>query len=179
MASCGYCGSTILFGGTKQGNLQFCNGKCQQKGTVLAYSNQIPIDQIQQSVREIHSGLCPKCQGSGPVDVHTSHQVYSLLLMTSWKSIPRVCCRSCGLKNQLLSTAMSLVVGWWGFPWGLIMTPVQIARNISGMISPPDPMTPSAKLENAVRITLASRAMQAQKTMSAGAGQSAPPPLPS
>lgn len=29
-------------------------------------------------------------------------------------------------------TLLSLVLGWWGFPWGLIYTPMAIIQNLSG-----------------------------------------------
>jgi len=29
-------------------------------------------------------------------------------------------------------TLLSLLVGWWGFPWGFIYTPAALARNLSG-----------------------------------------------
>jgi hypothetical protein len=43
------------------------------------------------------------------------------------------------------------------------MTPVQIVRNIAGMMKGPDETRPSDKLENIVRIHLASQAMQGRK----------------
>lgn len=41
---------------------------------------------------------------------------------------------------------ISLFAGWWGFPFGLIMTPVQLARGIAALCKPPDPGQPSPKL---------------------------------
>jgi hypothetical protein len=29
-------------------------------------------------------------------------------------------------------TLLSLLLGWWGFPWGLIYTPAALAKNLSG-----------------------------------------------
>jgi hypothetical protein len=29
-------------------------------------------------------------------------------------------------------TLLSLVIGWWGFPWGLIYTPMAVITNLSG-----------------------------------------------
>lgn len=48
-------------------------------------------------------------------------------------------------------TLLSLVLGWWGFPWGLIYTPMAVFNNLNGgkdvtqevlasiMTSPPPP----------------------------------------
>ena len=66
------------------------------------------------------------------------------------------------MKSQMSDSAFSLVLGWWGFPWGLVITPVQIGRNVFGMMRAPDPMKPSAKLEKAVRMNIAAKAMSSQ-----------------
>lgn len=162
MASCAFCGTTIVFGGVKDGDLRFCNQACYQKGGALRLSREIPKDIVADQLRLIHRGRCPKCKGSGPVDVHTSFRVYSALIFTRWNSIPNVSCRSCGIKSQLGDTVFSLVLGWWGFPWGLLMTPVQVGKNIYGMIKGPDEMKPSAKLENVVRVGIASQLIKNQ-----------------
>jgi hypothetical protein len=61
-------------------------------------------------------------------------------------------------QSQLGNLAFSAGLGWWGFPWGFLFTPVQIVRNIKAMVSPPDPAEPSAKLIQVARVQLASRA---------------------
>jgi len=162
MAKCGYCSTTILFGGVKDSSLTYCNQECHQKGQVLVLSRSIPNDAIADQVRQIHRGACPKCSGSGPVDVHTSYRIYSALLYSSWSSVPNISCRSCGIKSQIGNTLFSAVLGWWGFPWGLIMTPVQIGRNLFGMLKGPDESKPSSELENLVRVSIASQALQQQ-----------------
>lgn len=166
MATCAACGTTIIFGGTRAGDLRFCNKKCQQKGGILLVAEQVPTEIVLRQATQIHRGICPKCGGPGPVDVHMGYRVWSALLMTSWQSMQRVCCRSCGVKGQALDALFSLVLGWWGFPWGFIITPVQVGRNIVGMFSAPDPDNPSPRLEKSVRIAIASQALinaQAQR----------------
>ncbi len=133
MAKCDYCGSSILFGGVREGNVRFCNERCYNKGYVLMLSQEIPQDILQHKVNEVRQGLCPKCEGTGPVNVHTSHRVWSALFLTSWSSKPQICCRRCGMKSQIGNAMFSFLFGWWGFPWGFIYTPVQVIRNITGM----------------------------------------------
>lgn len=41
------------------------------------------------------------------------------------------------------------------------MTPVQVGRNIAGIINGPDPMQPSARLQQVVRIAIVQRAAAA------------------
>ena len=162
MAKCGYCNSTILFGGVQEGDLRFCNENCHQGGFRLTVASQVPDNVLEQQVWTIHQGTCPNCQGNGPIDVHTSHRVWSALVTTSWRSTPRVSCRSCGVKSQLGDTAFSLVLGWWGLPWGLVMTPVQVSRNLLAMARPPETSQPSAELTKLVRIEIAAQAVANQ-----------------
>ena len=47
--------------------------------------------------------------------------------------------------------------GWWGFPWGVIYTPIQLGKNLSGIFGGPDPEVPLEQLETLTRIELAVR----------------------
>jgi hypothetical protein len=157
MAKCDYCNSMILFGGKEAGGRRFCNDNCLTEGHVLLEADRIPQRAVDRAIREVHQGECPKCEGPGPVDIHVSHSIFSLIAFTSWKSEPHVCCRSCGRKAQAGSLLQSLFLGWWGFPYGIVMTPIQICRNISGMTGGPDPDEPTEQLETMVRIDLVGR----------------------
>lgn len=163
MAKCDYCGTTILLGGVRDGDFRFCNESCRQHGFLLAVADQVPADLMSQQVAEVHQGPCPKCGGPGPVDVHTSYLVWSALVITSWQSRPQVCCRSCGIKSKLGGAMLSGVVGWWGLPWGLIVTPIQVLRNAWGLFSSPDPTTPSAQLQKMVQLHVAANVIAANR----------------
>ncbi len=169
MARCDYCGTTIIFGGVTDEHLRFCNDKCHQQGFLLAVADQVPEDVMAEQVMEVHQGLCPKCNGQGPIDVHTSHTVWSALLITSWQSRPEVCCRSCGVKSKLGAAATSSLFGWWGFPWGIIATPIQITRNVVGIFSSPDPSRPSPQLESIIKVGLAAQYVEASQQQQADA----------
>jgi hypothetical protein len=172
MASCDYCGSTIIFGGKRDSNGHFCNKQCQARGSLLSLSRQFPEANVQQEVWKVHQGLCPQCKGSGPIDIHVSHKVWSALFLTSWNSVPQVSCRRCGVKSQVTGTLFNLLLGWWGFPWGLIMTPIQVGRNLYGIVQPPEASKPSRQLEKIVRMTLAANAIQQKQKASVAAASS-------
>src|SRR5262245_48403802 len=135
MSSCANCGSFILFGGKDFNGKTYCGDNCLQVGYAVEMTNQIPHDVIEQQIDAVHQGACPNCKGRGPVDVHRSYRVWSALVLTSWSNPVHVSCRSCAVKSQITSTLFCLVLGWWGFPFGLIMTPVQIFRNFIAMFS--------------------------------------------
>jgi hypothetical protein len=155
MAACSACGSTILFGGNSNGDLRFCNARCQSKGSLIILARRLPPDLVKERTRSVYHGACPKCQGPGPVDVHVSYRIWSAVFLTSWKNTPRVSCRHCGVKSQLGDAAFSLALGWWGIPWGLIITPVQMIRNIVAMVRGSSADGPSASLERMIGLALA------------------------
>jgi hypothetical protein len=152
---CAYCDTRILFGGKREGGLRFCNEECRRAGVRLSVSHQIPDQLIKERVATVFNGTCPRCGGPGPVDVHTSHRVISALVVTSWRNRPALTCRSCGNKARLRDAALSLGLGWWGLPWGLIMTPVQVVRNVAGLLGATDRSQPSSRLERLVRLRCA------------------------
>lgn len=161
MAKCAYCGSTVLFGGKKVESLTFCNDTCLSKGRVALVAGQVPDDLVATQARAIHSGPCPVCgEKRGPVDVHTSHKVTSFILMTSWSSTPRISCRSCGVKSQFDALVYSLFLGWWGLPWGILMTPVQIVKNIVALLHSETSVNPTPQLEQLIRNSIASQALE-------------------
>ena len=160
MAKCSYCGTTLIFGGKKEGDLRFCNEECRANGRVLRVATRIPDEVVKKHARDIHAGACPKCkQRRGPVDVYTSHKVWSMIFQTSWSSVPQISCRSCGAKAMLYATLSSFLLGWWGFPWGILVTPVQIAKNVWGLLRIEESLQPSGKLEQMVRLSLANYAL--------------------
>ncbi|MEO1999580.1 MAG: hypothetical protein ABGZ17_30415 [Planctomycetaceae bacterium] len=112
---------------------------------------------LKATTRDVHAGPCPICQGDGPVDAHNVHSIWSALWLTQWKTVPTIGCRSCGSKAQLRGALFSSLLGWWGFPWGVIVTPIQILRNFIGMLFPPHPDHPSDQLQDLLRVELAER----------------------
>ena len=162
MGTCAYCKSLILIGGVKDGSQKFCNPNCQQSAAIVAMSNTIPQHVVQERVWAVHQGACPRCHRGGPIDVHMRYSIWSAVLLTSWSNGQEVCCRSCAVKTQLLASLGCLLLGWWGIPWGILMTPVQLTRNVIAMAKPPDPTKPSARLETIVRLSLAQEAMAKQ-----------------
>lgn len=146
MARCALCGTTILFGGTRVGDDHYCNSACQAQAASIRVASLLPDDVIEEAVTSVHAGPCPRCGGSGPVDVHTSYRVWSAVFLTSWNDHPDVCCRWCATKNKLVSMAFCGVFGWWGIPWGLLATPIQLGRNFLGLFRGPNPDIPSREL---------------------------------
>ena len=172
MTKCNYCGSTIVMGGVRAGDQRFCNNKCHQNAYILSVTQNIPPEVVDRKVEEVWRGNCPRCRQLGPVDVHQVHEVWSALILTRWTTKAQVSCHSCAIKRQLGGAAFSFFFGWWGFPWGLILTPIQITRNVVGMWRGPDSSRPSDHLRKLVLVNLGAQMLASQK-----AAQQ-PPPLP-
>ncbi len=163
MSKCDFCGKTILFGGVRDGGYRFCNRECHQHGLLISISAEVPEDVFREQLDQVHQGPCPHCGGPGPVDVHTSWVVMSVLVVTFIQTKPKVCCCSCGAKSKLGAAALSFLVGWWGIPVGIMATPVLVVRNLIGLFSSPDPTKPSGHLENTVRVDLGARIAQSSR----------------
>ena len=160
-------------GGVSSGGQRFCNNKCFQNARILSLAKTVPNDVLERKVEEVWRGNCPKCGSLGPVEVHKVYEVWSALFLTRWTTRAQLSCHSCAVKRQLAGTAFSFFFGWWGFPWGLILTPIQITRNIIGMTRGPDSSKPSEALRKAVLVGIGSQALANQKS---AANQQ--PPLP-
>jgi hypothetical protein len=154
-ARCAYCNTRIFFGGKREGSLQFCNDGCRQGGVLLAVSRQVPETIVREQMWAVFKGSCSNCGGPGPVDVHVSHRVVSAIVVTSWTNQPALTCRRCGVRAKVRDSIVSLAFGWWALPWGIVMTPVQVARNVAGLLRAADESRPSTQLETMVRLRVA------------------------
>jgi len=170
MSACATCGRTILFGGERESGRRFCNAKCRKRGAVLKAADAVPEAAVNARVWEIVNGQCPVCSGPGPVNLHKGYRVWSGLFITSRSTRLHICCRSCATRARLKDAAYSLLLGWWGFPWGLIYTPIQIGRNLVA-ISRAEDGGPAPELAQFVRGQLA-----AQSALSAMQAPSFVPP---
>lgn len=157
MATCDSCGTFILFGGVREGGRRYCGAECAAGDLWAALIDALPAVEVDERARRTHQGQCPKCLGAGPVDVRSSHWIYSALAFSRYGSRFDLCCRRCGRKTQLKDGLFSLALGWWGFPHGIILTPVQVVRDLGafvGLMGPRD-AEPSPQLRNRIARSMA------------------------
>jgi|ERR1043166_2629601 hypothetical protein len=162
MGTCNACKRFILFGGIRTADGRYCDADCQYKGYLLAIARTIPQSTLRKHVDTVFHSSCPKCHGPGPTDLYMSYRVWSLLVVTSWRSLPQISCGRCGRKAQMTSLIFSLCAGWWGFPFGLILTPIQICRNALALARRRSDLTASSELERAIALDLAEQVVQSQ-----------------
>ena len=159
MAKCSSCGTIIVFGGERLGEHRFCSKNCLEAGAQSIAAAQIPNDLVWKQAEMIHAGDCPKCHGGGPVDVHHAHWVWSALVLTSHQSTAEVCCARCGRMSNIKAMVFCTLFGWWGFPWGIGITPFQLFKNLRSLMQRPTD-EPSRELLAMIQADLGRRLYQ-------------------
>lgn len=156
MARCAYCRSFVFFGGAREADRRYCNANCQHLAALRLRAEHLPIAVVQQRISEVQRGQCLRCRGQGPLDIHTSYWVWSALILTRWDKTPALTCRTCATKRQAGHLVSSLLVGWWGFPWGFLITPLQLFRNVAALLRGRADAGASRELEQFVRAQIVS-----------------------
>ena len=162
MARCRNCKGFVLFGGETDGEHVYCRKKCLEQDVLRETSEMIPQDLLDERVHAVHQGSCPKCKSEGPVDVHQSYSLWTILYVTRLNTQLHLCCRGCARRTQFGAVIKSVLFGIWG-PFGILLTPVQILRNLVGMIGGPPPYAPSAPLFQLIRRVTAEQIIEHSK----------------
>ncbi|RTL29950.1 MAG: hypothetical protein EKK47_12060 [Burkholderiales bacterium] len=166
---CDFCGSSARFSAVLDEGQRFCSKSCLRSARLLEASEDIPKEAIFQHACRIKEGPCPSCQRTlTRIEVRPYYRVWSVGLFTQWTKRTHICCLSCGRKTNLESLIFSVVLGWWGIPWGLIITPGQIIANITEMLRSRGDSEPSAELIQAARLDLAARRYKERALQSNG-----------
>lgn len=127
-------------------------GHALQEITVLDISDEVVLEQAMS----IRRGACPQCRKSGSVvDMRTEHWVWSAIFFTKYGRRTALSCRECGHRRNLQALGKCVLLGWWGFPFGLLITPYKIVANLGEMLRK-ERDEPSDALRDSVRARLAS-----------------------
>lgn len=158
--TCTTCNKTILFGGMKNGERRYCNKRCFDADKLNEAARLIPGVHVMNLAKNLHAGRCPKCASSGNIDIHKSYSIYSVIIYTKYATHEHLLCKSCASRQQMTDLVGSALFGWWGFPFGLIVTPIQIVLNVAGLLRSPGAQGPSKALEQRARTMLAKQALK-------------------
>lgn len=157
--ACPTCGLSVLFGGVKDGDKKYCSKKCYEADEINRIAKHVPNDTVISLAKKIRNGKCPMCQGNGPIDVHKSYFAYSVIIYTSYKTKEHIVCRECARKKQILDLLLCSVFGWWGLPFGIIITPVQLLKNVIALFNSPGQTEPTELMTQRVRQMIAAKQM--------------------
>ena len=117
-------------------------------------------DVVLAHANAIRQGDCPRCrQRRSPVELRTEHWVWSAIFITRYGRRTSLACRPCARAGNLKALLTSTLFGWWGFPFGLLITPYKIVINVVELLRKDRP-EPSDALRNLVRSRLAAASRQ-------------------
>lgn len=79
--------------------------------------------EIAEYCRLLQVQPCPICRLSTQrLNATLTSKVISFLVMTTWKKQFAIACPTCLDKLNRDASTTSALLGWWGFPWGIIRT---------------------------------------------------------
>lgn len=94
---------------------------------IEAQIKELTESELHELKSKIVNLTCPECgQKNTPLIGSLIRTVKSFLIITSYKKVPVITCKSCSdekRKNAMVSTAL---LGWWGIPFGLFRTPMAL-----------------------------------------------------
>lgn len=109
----------------------------QKRNLDLNLTKGIEAQQKKYTIAEIDSYCnvlmdlsCPICNSkSQKLNATLISTVKSFLIITSYKRELKIACPNCLIKELDKAIISTALLGWWGFPWGIIKTPMYIYYN--------------------------------------------------
>jgi hypothetical protein len=91
--------------------------------TIEAQLREVSEAELIEYCALIQSQPCPNCYSSAqPLNATITSKVMSFLVLTTWTKKLVIACPSCLDKLNQDASTTSALLGWWGFPWGIIRT---------------------------------------------------------
>ena len=119
----------------------------------LAQNKEYSLEEIEVYSKLLQDLPCPICKETREkLNGTISHTVISFIVFTSSRAEPIIACPNCLDKKNKRSMISTFLLGWWGFPFGILKTPIYIYRNYKAKkenhISVPNNTLLSYTLEN-------------------------------
>lgn len=158
---CDYCGNSAKYMPIFDAGQRFCSKKCLHAARVSESAVDLSKVEIEQEASKIRSGACPECnQKKSPVEMRFYHMVISYIVLTRYTRKSRLCCARCGRKRNREAMLATALLGWWGFPWGVFMTPTYLIANLGEMFEKRKSDDPSEDLIREAKYRLAELALK-------------------
>jgi hypothetical protein len=98
---------------------------------VITQAKKYPNAQLEIYAEELRKIPCPICSLTcKKLNGTIAYTVKSFLLFTSFGKRTVIACPECLDNENNNSITSTMLLGWWGLPWGLLKTPIYIYRNI-------------------------------------------------
>jgi hypothetical protein len=99
---------------------------------VLAQNREYSAAEIGQYAELLRGLPCPVCRASGQkLNATIAYSAKSFILFTFSRKEPVIACPTCLDKKNLQAFLWTLLLGWWGIPWGILKTPIYLFRNLA------------------------------------------------
>lgn len=96
----------------------------------LAQNRQYTIEEIENYSDLLRNLPCPVCgNADDQLNGTIAYTVKSFIIFTSYHKAPAIACPSCLDKKNNSAMVSTILLGWWGIPWGILKTPLYIYRN--------------------------------------------------
>lgn len=161
--ACATCRKSILFGGKRAGSRRYCSKRCFDADHLGRLADAVPETRVDEVAAQLRRSRCRSCRKEGELEIFKSYTVFSVILFTRWREKPEISCRSCARGRQFKDMMFSLALGWWGFPFGLVITPVVLLMNGAAMIHNPLGKPPSKALRAYARLVVANELARMQR----------------
>lgn len=97
---------------------------------VLSQNREYAIEEIEQYSNYLRDLPCPICKSTSQrLNGTISHKLYSIILFTTTRKEVTIACPNCLDEKNNNAALSNFTIGWWSFPFGLIMTPVYMYRD--------------------------------------------------
>jgi hypothetical protein len=97
----------------------------------MAQNKEYSRDEVESYSELLRELPCPLCGNThDKLNGTISYTVKSFIFFTTYEKKPIIACPDCLDKKNNDAVLSTALLGWWGFPWGILRTPVYIYRNL-------------------------------------------------
>ncbi len=97
----------------------------------LAQNKEYTLEEIETCSELLRTLPCPICGNTNDkLNGTIAHTVKSFIIFTSSEIQPIIACPTCLDRKSNSVIISTILLGWWGIPWGIFKTPLYIYRNI-------------------------------------------------
>jgi len=97
-----------------------------------AQNKEYTLEEVSAYSNQLRDLACPICKSnSNKLNGTTTHKVKSFILFSSYDVETIIACPTCLNKKNNDAMISTVLLGWWGIPWGLINTPRYLLRNFN------------------------------------------------
>lgn len=99
---------------------------------IEAQTKELTDSELNELKSKIANLTCPECgQTYGQLVGSLIRTVKSFILLTSYKKAPVITCKSCADKKRKNAMISTVLLGWWGIPFGLFKTPIALIATLT------------------------------------------------